>query len=843
MLCQKLKRLAHLIFSIILAFCRIENDTCKRQFFREKTPEKVVSLLVKFGFLISPFFLLSVSVQDSFAGKFDSYPHEIYRNLKETIPGDAGNALLLTLTATNVTCNGQSNGSITSTTTGGSGGTIIFTLTPGAISNTTGKFNNLLAGAYTVNAVDSEYTQSASVTITEPDDITKPIFTAPGAITVYTDLSCNVNTSPSITDNVTALSDNCTAVSNLVVTHTDGSPVAIGGSCNLPYTIARTWRVTDSAGNYDEKTQLITVNDNIQPNLTLPPDIALSCEQSTSPAATGTATATDNCSPTTISYTDSQVFGSCGGNSVIKRTWTATDCSNNAASGTQRITVTDNTKPVATVRNYSVGCPADIPTPYADLAAFIADGGTATDNCGALTLSLFNEISNGLEGKPGYCPTSVTRVYRISDPCGNYTDVPQTISVSGECGCTKCTAGTNFHLIDLLGQPAGSITLTDKRNGDCCSGTNCISFNVRLDVDAIGIEIIVEAGAAPAPHEWKIDCNDVSLDKNVVCMPGGSFHLFTFCKPGNNGETYTFRSVPGVIGSGNITTRVECNGQLSASGFTGIPVWNSISPGVKGQYNSYLSSTSVANPTFTADVNSPPVIQYEVCGNIGSTLCNLGTDCAVATVNVMQKIGLTWNTNPAMVCLGNMPTLTANVSPAASYTYNWYNGHDATGTIIYSGSASYKPSVAGPYSLKVTDISSGITCNSAIFPFDVTIDNLGPSVLAPPQPLSVQCGDPAASQQITNWLSTASASYTKPDGTVVNLVPSNTYTGITMACNTIVNVTFWAADQCGNITNNVTSTITVVDTQPPSVTSQASVAVKVTAIEELQGVVVHVWVK
>ncbi len=881
-----------MIFDRLFTVCRLKNLSGELHSFQKNFFERVATLLFKIFLIISPFLFVVVPAENLYA---------------------AG-ALSLTLTPTNVTCNGGNNGSITSSLAGGSGGSVNYTLTPGGITNTTGVFTNLSAGSYTVTADDSGTTTTASATITEPpvssipsvtlgasstlcpgvpnfslnyvstngspvsysisagtpamtgfvpvvdapwgtspltiplpagvpkgtyqfiitvknaagcpsaaqtfnqnfDDTAKPTFTAPGAITVYTDLSCKVNTSPSITGNVTALSDNCAAVSDLIVTHVDGAPVPVGGSCNLPYVITRIWRVTDPAGNYDEKTQLITVNDNIKPNLTLPPDIALSCDQSTLPTTTGTATATDNCSPTTISYSDSQVFGSCGGNSVITRTWTATDCSGNAASGTQRITVTDNTKPVATAPNKSVGCPADIPTPYVDLAAFIADGGTATDNCGALILSLFNEISNGLEGKPGYCPTSVTRVYRISDPCGNYTDVVQTISVLGECGCSKCVAGTNFHSIDLSGKPTGSVTISNQqRNGACCVESNCISFNVQLDVDAIGVEILVD-GATPSPQDWRIDCNSIAINGNLVCMPGGSFHLFTYCKPGANKNDFTFRSVPGVIvGSGNITTRVDCNVQLSASGFTGIPEWNSISPGVKGQYNSYLSSTSVANPVFTADVNSPPVIQYEVCGNIGSSLCNaLGTDCAVATVNVMQKIGLTWNTNPAMVCLGNMPTLTANVSPAANYSYDWYNGHGATGTIVYSGSASYKPSAAGPYSLKVTDISSGIACNTAIFDFDVVIDNIGPSVFAPPQPLSVQCGDPAAPQQITNWLATASASYTKLDGTVVNLVPSNDYTGITMACNTIVNVTFSAADQCGNITST-TSTITVIDTQPP----------------------------
>ncbi|MEK7718459.1 MAG: hypothetical protein AAB347_02430, partial [Bacteroidota bacterium] len=184
MLCQKLKRSAYLIFSVILAFCRIENDIRRRQIFREKSSEKVVSLLVKFGFLITPFFLLSVSVQYSFAGKFDSYPYELYHNLKETIPRDAGNALLLTLTATNVTCYGGNNGSITSSLSGGSGGTVNYTITPGSVTNTTGVFPNLIAGAYTVLADDGGTTVSASVNVTEPPVTSLPSITL-GAFPVY----------------------------------------------------------------------------------------------------------------------------------------------------------------------------------------------------------------------------------------------------------------------------------------------------------------------------------------------------------------------------------------------------------------------------------------------------------------------------------------------------------------------------------------------------------------------------------------------------------------------------------------------------------------------------------
>ena len=120
--------------------------------------------------------------------------------------------------------------------------------------------------------------------------------------------------------------------------------------------------------------------------------------------------------------------GACSGDNTITRTWTATDCSGNAATGIQTIIVTDNTKPVATVPNLSVGCPADIPTPHATLAQFITAGGTATDNCGALSLILFNEIANGLAGKPGLLSDKRYTYLQNFRSCGNYNDVVQTIS-------------------------------------------------------------------------------------------------------------------------------------------------------------------------------------------------------------------------------------------------------------------------------------------------------------------------------------------------------------------------------------------------------------------------------
>src|SRR6185503_5804708 len=70
-------------------------------------------------------------------------------------------------------------------------------------------------------------------------------------------------------------------------------------------------------------------------------------------------------------------------------------------------------------------CVGDVPAVHANLAAFLAAGGTATDNSDpALTFSLTSD--SGLVGR---CPGTVTRVYRVTDDCGNFAESTQRIMV------------------------------------------------------------------------------------------------------------------------------------------------------------------------------------------------------------------------------------------------------------------------------------------------------------------------------------------------------------------------------------------------------------------------------
>ena len=85
---------------------------------------------------------------------------------------------------TDISCNGAGDGTITITASGGTG-TLSYTLNPGAVSNTTGTFNGLDAGSYTVSVEDEN---GCSTTTAAPIDIIEP---AP--ISVSVDGSSNLN--------------------------------------------------------------------------------------------------------------------------------------------------------------------------------------------------------------------------------------------------------------------------------------------------------------------------------------------------------------------------------------------------------------------------------------------------------------------------------------------------------------------------------------------------------------------------------------------------------------------------------------------------------------------------
>ena len=172
----------------------------------------------------------------------------------------------------------------------------------------------------TVSVVYSTHISSTPPTVTCPQDIV---------------LGCGASTSPTNTGIATATAG-CNG--NPVVTYSDK---ATAKGCTGLVGIDRTWKAADMCGTSVSCVQHITFGDTAPPVIVCPPDKTIATTDSSLPANTGTATATDNCGgKPTVTYSDSKAV--IDGNIVITRTWSAKDGCGNTNSCAQTISMNSN---------------------------------------------------------------------------------------------------------------------------------------------------------------------------------------------------------------------------------------------------------------------------------------------------------------------------------------------------------------------------------------------------------------------------------------------------------------------------------------------------------------------
>ena len=129
----------------------------------------------------------------------------------------------------------------------------------------------------------------------------------------------------------------------------------------------------------------VTVEDTQGPVLAFPADVQISCGDDSTSAATGTATATDNCPGVAVTQSDTVIPGTCPQERHIQRTWTATDGAGQSVPAVQHISVVDVTSPVQTEPedtclwppNHKFKCFEDATKTFV----------TGTDNCGSVSVS------------------------------------------------------------------------------------------------------------------------------------------------------------------------------------------------------------------------------------------------------------------------------------------------------------------------------------------------------------------------------------------------------------------------------------------------------------------------
>ncbi len=332
-----------------------------------------------------------------------------------------------------------------------------------------------------------------------------PVITCPANKTI----NCQDSPDPDINISIgkATATDNCSATANIAVAilsdvSTQNPDASTPGHYN--YTITRTWQATDEAGRSSTCQQVITVHDITPPaNIVVPSDVTVSCASAVPAADDGAVTATDNCSPVTVTHEDVISNNTCTNRFVLLRTYTVTDVAGNSASMTQTITVFDDIAPVIT------SCPPASTFCYAASNSYTIALLTATDNCGGLTVSYHITGATSRDGTGNDASGSFnigvsTIEWTVTDACNNTSTCSTTVTVypipatpvvvvSNGCGTsTLSTTATGSLLWTPGNQTSSSITVNT-------AGTYSVTSTINGCTSAPGTNVAAPITVPPTP--------------------------------------------------------------------------------------------------------------------------------------------------------------------------------------------------------------------------------------------------------------------------------------------------------------------------------------------------------
>ena len=320
-----------------------------------------------------------------------------------------------------------------------------------------------------------------------------------------------------------------------------------------------------------------------------------------------------------------------------------------------------------------------------------------------------------------------------------------------DASAQSCTATT--YDLDLSSSIDTSVSIQSVRNGDCCTGTNCIRFNLIINPACSFVNFSV---ANPGPNGsayYQINCGPQTSLSTPACVVGMTNVTITFCKPGNDAPTYTITASGAIQGSPDTTIKQGCTGKMGVKGLL-LPTinWTSIFPGAQGAYNSYLSCiTGCDTVNVTPQQGAPAYIDYQVSGN---RLCGGIVYDTIRIYTQPQFAVVITPTNPMICPNGGTTALSAAATGGnAPYSFNWNNG-DTTNTITVN--------TAGTYIVGVSDTSG---CAAVM---DTVVVNALP---VPPAPI-ISSNAPLCEGSVLNlsasFVSGATYDWTGPNGFVSN---------------------------------------------------------------------------
>ncbi len=327
-----------------------------------------------------------------------------------------------------------------------------------------------------------------------------------------------------------------------------------------------------------------------------------------------------------------------------------------------------------------------------------------------------------------------------------------------------CDSAVPTFNVDLSASP--NMTWTSppiQRDGSCCGSVSpdvCLEFVITLNPNAIAVNFLISSGAVPpGALYYQINCGPITPVGSPICLSGPGPHHLTFCKPGNNMNTFSVVSYPDPVIGPDITLNAGCQGFIYGNYYNEASVtWTSIAPGNMGDYDYLLSCTSGCDTAYvTAPPNPPAYIDYYVCG-MDIAGCNPNPICDTIRVNFIPPVAVTVTSADTYLCPTEQTTVTATVSGGTPpYSYNWSNGSTSSSMTVGPGT----------YSVDVTDASGCLIVTDVI------------TVQQYPQPVIDAGPDVSACQGTSITLTATGGTFYQWNNGIINGVPFGQAVGTT----------------------------------------------------------------
>jgi uncharacterized repeat protein (TIGR02543 family) len=663
---------------------------------------------------------------------------------------------------------------------------------------------NIGNNTVTLTVTDNNDNVSTTTSTVTVEDILAPTIATASGINVNADSGVCTYASSQLTAPTTA--DNC-SVATMVA-----SPTSLVLGSNIV-----TWTATDGSGNTETSTQTVTVVDAQNPTIATLNSISVNADAGSCTYASSqltAPTAADNCNVASVVASPASL--DLGENTV---TWTVTDGAGLTKTSTQTVTVID-------AQNPTITAPADVAgnVNSSCVATTVVLGAPVTaDNCTVVN------VTNNAPATFSLGDTTVT--WTVTDGSGNTATATQLVSVGDTILPVVKTKNATVYL-NNLGQAIVTPAMIDNGTTDNCdfslivSPNNFVCGNVGVNnviliaTDAIGNQTIKPAFVTVVDNTPPTITapSAVSAIANASCgatgvalgTPVTTDNCF-IDTPAVNDAPATFP-----LGATTVTWTVTDRNGNSATATQIVTVLDTENPTI-----ATLAATSVNADTdvctyASSQLTKPAAADNCSVASIVASPASLVLGSNTVTWTVTDGSGLTATSTQTVTVLDNQKPFVAtsdimvalDSSGHATITAAMINAGSTDNCSIDSYSldiTSFNCSHLGDVevTLTVTDSSGNSSSNTALV---TVVDILKPSIVTL-DPISVN-----ADAGICTY---DSSQLTKPSAldncSVATVVASPT--SLVLGSNI---VTWTATDGSGN-TETSTQTVTVVDTQNPTI--------------------------